>query len=532
MKPESAETRARYDSLPYGSYSYAQSAPEQIEAIAALFGVPASAVPTARILEVGGASGGNLIPVALRNPGARCVGVELSGVQVAHAREHAARLGLSNVEFIEADLLELDPAALGQFDYIVAHGVYSWIPPQAQHALLALCEACLSPAGVAYVSYNTYPGWKAKEVLRDAMLFHGRGQPPADQVDYGRSMAEFLRTVARDGGVTDLALRENLDQIRRAPADYLAHDYLEPYNLPCYFHEFLREADRHGLAYLGEALPSMMMPANYGEELARTLYSAVGDDQARVEQYLDFAIDRAFRQTLLVRSEHAGAIQRRPNLDALRSLHVAVRLDCAEPGIRFDGSRQQFLSPTGQGIATGSNATKRAIQRLRGAWPGTVAFAELVREAQQGAGDAVSREEAELQVGDLVAMLAFRGLARLRVREVRLGGQQDRPVLDPDVLRMMQALEAGQKHVANAWHDTVDVGPLEALTLPRLDGTLDRDGLVTLVAAHIAGHGPVQLASRDAADPGAQPSTDAAAIVDRMLDWMQDAGVLAANPVG
>lgn len=532
MKPESAETRARYDSLPYGSYSYAHSAPEQMEAIAALFGVPAPTVPTARILEVGGASGGNLIPVALRNPGARCVGVELSGVQVARAREHAARLGLSNVEFIEADLLELDSAMLGQFDYIVAHGVYSWIPPRAQQALLALCEACLSPAGVAYISYNTYPGWKAKEVLRDAMLYHGRGQPPADQVDYGRSMVEFLRTVAREGGVTDLALRENLDQVRIAPVDYLAHDYLEPYNLPCYFHEFLREADHHGLAYLGEALPSMMMPANYGEDLARTLYSAVGDDQAQVEQYLDFAIDRAFRQTLLVRSGRADAIQRRPDLDALSGLHVAVRLDCAEPEIRFDGSRQQFLSPTGQGIATGSNATKRAIQRLRGAWPGTVGFEELAMEAKQGAGDAMLREEAELQVGDLVTMLAFRGLVRLRTRPVRLGGKQVRPVLDPNVLRMMQALDAGQKHVANVWHDTVDIGPLEALVFPRLDGSLSRDGLVALVAGHIAERGPVQLASREANDPGAQPSTDAAAVVDRMLGWLQDAGVLAASPAG
>lgn len=532
MKPESAETRARYDSLPYGSYAYAHSAPEQMEAIAALFGVPAPAVPTARILEVGGASGGNLIPAALRNPDAQCVGIELSGVQVARARDHAARLGLSNVEFVEADLLELAPAGLGQFDYIVAHGVYSWIPPEAQQALLALCDACLSPEGVAYVSYNTYPGWKSKEVLRDAMLFHGRGQPPADQVDYGRSMAEFLRRVAREGGVTDLALRENLDQIRIAPADYLAHDYLEPYNLPCYFHEFLREAGRHGLAYLGEALPSMMMPANYGEELARTLYSAVGDDQVRVEQYLDFAIDRAFRQTLLVRSDRADAIQRRPDLEVLSDLHVAVRLDCAEPHIRFDGSRQQFLSPTGQGIATGADATKRAIQRLRAAWPGTVAFDELVAHAQQGSTDSRQREEAQLQVGDLVAMLAFRGVARLRARPVRLGGEQARPILAPDVLRMVQALEAGQKHVANAWHDTVDIGPLEALVFPRLDGSLDRDGLVALVAAHVAEHGPVQLASRNAADPDARPSTDAAVIADRMLGWLQDSGVLAADPAG
>ena len=514
----------RYDALPYGSYSYTHSAPEQLEAIAALFGVPAPAVTGARILEIGGASGGNLIPVALRNPAAHCVGIELSGVQVANARSHAARLGLTSIEFIEADLLELDLAVLGQFDYIIAHGVYSWIPPQAQRALLALCNACLSPEGVAYVSYNTYPGWKSKEVLRDAMLFHGQGQAPVDQVSYGRSMVEFLRTVAREGGVTDLALREGLEQVRSAPADYLAHDYLEPYNQPCYFHEFMAAADGHGLAYLGEALPSMMMPANYGPDLARQLYSAVGDDQERVEQYLDFAIDRAFRQTLLVRAGRAASIQRRPGLEVMRGMHVAVKLECAEPTVRYDGSRQQFMSPSGQGIATGADSTKRAIVRLRRAWPGTASFDELVDAAMQGIADPRQRETIELQIGDLVAMLVFRGVARLRVRPLALGGTEARPLLDPGVLRMVQELEPAQRHVTNPWHDTVDIGALERMVFPRLDGTLDRDGLIGLVAGHLAGNGTLESASRMGAD--APAPTEPGVIVDQFLAWLADAGVL------
>lgn len=518
----SAHTRARYEALPYGSYSYAHSAPEQLEAICALFGVPSPPVPGARILEIGGASGGNLLPVALRHPDARCVGIELSGTQVDLAREHARRLGLENIEFIEADLLELDPAALGPFDYIIAHGVYSWIPPQAQRALLALCGDCLSDTGVAYVSYNTYPGWKSKEVLRDAMLMHARDRPPAEQVGYGRSMVEFLRRVAQPDGLVDLALKDNLQHIRNAPVDYLAHDYLEPFNLPCYFHEFLQRSQAHGLAYLGEALPSMMMPANYGEDLARTLYAAVGDDQARVEQYLDFAIDRAFRQTLLVRSQRAAAIRRQPGLEVLRGLHVAVRLDCADGAIRFDGTRQQFVSPTGQGIATGSDAIKRAIGCLRQAWPGTASFDALAAQAQGGAANGSERTEAEVQVADLVAMLAFRGLARLRVRPVALGGVAELPLLDPRVQRMVAALDPTQKHVTNAWHDTVDVGELERLVFPRLDGALDRAGLLDLVRAHLAANGSVASAS----SAGGAPPVDAEGVVDRLLEWLGDVGVL------
>lgn len=529
MSTASAETRMRYDALPYGSYSYAHSAPEQLEAVAALFGVVAPDVSRARILEIGGASGGNLIPVALRNPAARCVGLELSEVHVASARAHAARLGLTNIEFIQGDLLELDPATLGRFDYIIAHGVYSWIPPQAQQALLALTEACLSAEGVAYVSYNTYPGWKAKEVLRDAMLFHGRGQAPVDQVGYGRSMVEFLRTIAQQGGMTDFALRANIEQIRSAPVDYLAHDYLEPYNLPCYFHQFLDAAAGHGLAYLGEALPSMMMPANYGEDVARQLYAAVGDDQERVEQYLDFAIDRAFRQTLLVRRERAGTIRRRPDLQAMRRLHVALRLDSEEP-VRYDGSRQQFMSPAGGGIATSADATKRAIARLREAWPGTVSFSELVAPAADGGSETGS--DAEVLVGDLVAMLAMRGLARLRARPVVLGnGSGGMPHVDPRVLRMLEALPPGQAHVTNAWHDTVELGALERWLLPQLDGRLDRTALVERVAAHAAANGALQSSSRNATQ-GAAAAEDPAGIVDQLLQWLPEAGVLKGDATG
>src|SRR5262249_10278226 len=154
-----------------------------------MFGLPSPKTATARVLELGCASGGNLIPFALRNPGAQAIGVDISGVQINQAREYATRLGLDNISLQEADLQQLDLEKLGQFDYIVAHGVYSWVPPETQEALLSLIERCLAPEGVAFISYNTYPGWKAKEILRDAMRMHaGVRSNPSEQVAYGRAM--------------------------------------------------------------------------------------------------------------------------------------------------------------------------------------------------------------------------------------------------------------------------------------------------------------------------------------------------------
>lgn len=200
MNPVNQDTRARYDDMPYSSYAYQYSAPEQLAAVASLFGLPSGQVSTARVLELGCGSGGNLIPIALRYPQARVVGVDISGVQIAEGKASIDRLGIGNASLIEADLLDLDADSLGEFDYIIAHGVYSWVPAEVQDAVLRLIARCLAADGVAYVSYNTYPGWKTKEIVRDAMLMHGGARPTVDeQVGYGRSMLNFLKQTALPG---------------------------------------------------------------------------------------------------------------------------------------------------------------------------------------------------------------------------------------------------------------------------------------------------------------------------------------------
>lgn len=156
------QVRAYYNQFPYSSHAYPHSAPEQLQAIAHVFGHSAPSVGTARVLELGAAGGGNLIPAAIRNPAMRAVGVDLSDVQVEMARARAHELGLQNIEFVQADLAELEGEALGEFDYIICHGLYSWVPPQVQEAMLRICGNNLAPGGLAFVSYNTYPGWKGK----------------------------------------------------------------------------------------------------------------------------------------------------------------------------------------------------------------------------------------------------------------------------------------------------------------------------------------------------------------------------------
>src|SRR4051812_35199224 len=164
------QLRAAYDAVPYESHAFPQTAPGHLAAIAYIFGLDAIDVTTARVLEIGCAAGGNVIPFAALHPEARVVGIDLSSVQVEQGRRRVKALGLKNLELLQGDIAAMNLTALGQFDLIICHGVYSWVPHNVQEAILSACDSVLAPAGVAYVSYNVYPGWKSIEIVRDAML--------------------------------------------------------------------------------------------------------------------------------------------------------------------------------------------------------------------------------------------------------------------------------------------------------------------------------------------------------------------------
>jgi cyclopropane fatty-acyl-phospholipid synthase-like methyltransferase len=152
-----------------------------LAAIAHLFGLEVADVSTARVLEIGCAAGGSLIPFAAAHPAACVVGIDLSQVQVDHGRARALALDIDNLELLASDIARIELDALGQFDFVIAHGVYSWVPPEVQEALLSALRRSLAPEGVAYMSYNVYPGWKAKEIVRDAMLLASGDSATSDE---------------------------------------------------------------------------------------------------------------------------------------------------------------------------------------------------------------------------------------------------------------------------------------------------------------------------------------------------------------
>ena len=168
-----------YDEVPYESHPYPQSHPDRLATIATLFGMKPAPIARCRVLELGCATGGNLIPLAASLPESEFVGIDGSTRQIADGQALIDTLKLGNVKLRCADFNEVGDE--GQFDYIIAHGVYSWIADDLQEKLLEICGKLLSPNGVAYVSYNSYPGWHMFDMARNAMLFRIRGMTEPEE---------------------------------------------------------------------------------------------------------------------------------------------------------------------------------------------------------------------------------------------------------------------------------------------------------------------------------------------------------------
>jgi methyltransferase-like protein/2-polyprenyl-3-methyl-5-hydroxy-6-metoxy-1,4-benzoquinol methylase len=489
--------RADYDSTPYTSDAFPQSAPGHLAAIAHVFGLETPEVSSARVLEIGCAAGGNLIPFAAGHPQARVVGIDLSQVQIDQGRTRVADLGLDNVELIAGDIASMDLAALGKFDFIVAHGVYSWVPAEVQEALLAAFRRLLSPEGVAYISYNVYPGWKAKETMRDAMMLaSGASASPEQKVRDAREMVDFLEDVAPAGGVLARVVAEFKARDEGFGDSYLLHDELETFNAPCYFYEMVGRAGAHGLAYLAEAHPEMMFPSNHGPKVAEHLLAKCHGVQVLVEQYLDFVANRTFRESLLIHEDRAAQIRYNPDLSRYGRLHFAAWTPPVDGPTLMDHSRQEYEVADGATLFTNDPGLKATLETLNDRWPWTLSRRELVQGVQARLVSAGLNPSANLadHIDSLMGVLIVQGQARYRLDPVLPEPAPDGPLRLDEPIRRMAELTRGERDASifNLWHEPLILSPLDSHLLPLLDGTRDRDALLEALLA-IAGENPIQI---------------------------------------
>jgi SAM-dependent methyltransferase len=476
-----------YDLVPYTSYPYARTHPDRLETVGRLFGMNPAPASACRVLELGCASGGNLVPMAEQLPDSVFVGLDLGARQIEEGRDTVRALGLRNVELRHADLLEVDEG-WGQFDYVICHGVYSWVPRAVQHKILRILAERLLPQGIGHVSYNTYPGWHLREAVRHMMRWHtAQFAEPAQQAAQGGALVDFLAKAVDPGGAYGQLLQRELDVLQRTGPDYLFHEHLEEVNTPLYFHELIERAHAEGLQYLGDADVHTMLTRGLAPAVAETL-GRISPDIIRLEQYLDFVHNRQFRNTLLCHRE--VTLQRA--LGPGQLVGGWLRCGAEVEGNVVDlapGVRVPMRTPAGLEIESDLPVTKAALVILRRAWPDVVQFEALVAQAvalvrESGLELALGVDERAPLGADLLELYC-RGVLELHRWRPPLGTTAgERPRVAAHARRWA---ERGG-FVVSQWHVRVDLDPVAAAVVRRLDGTSDREGLVAaLVEEVIAG---------------------------------------------
>jgi methyltransferase-like protein len=416
------------------------------------------------MLELGCAAGGNIIPLALRFPGARFRGVDLTERHVRDGKARIDALELKNIRIDQGDIAALDLKG-ERFDYIVCHGVYSWVPAHVRDAILRICSEHLADSGVAYISYNVYPGWQLRNVVRHMMVYHaGTEGDPNVRVARARSVLDSIANAAVPGDAYREMLRNEASQLANSDDSYILGEFLADNNEPCYFHEFSAKADGFGLAYLCDAELADCFPEHISADTGALIRRMAANSLIPLEQYMDFFKGRSFRRTLMVKAAQAAKVQRMLAPERMRGLHVNASVTFAKP----DENTWVFSATRGQ-LNTRNEAVGRALQRLSEVYPATRTVRELAAEVR-----ALDQEESIL---DAVFKLAVIGLAEVSTIPLRVSkesGAKPKPRA-----RRLPRLDAkqGQTWTTNIGHNTVPLDAVCVTLLPFLDGAHDRDAL-------------------------------------------------------
>jgi SAM-dependent methyltransferase len=443
--------------------------------------VRSAAPERCRVLELGCGDGGNLIPMALALPDASFVGIDAAPQAIARGQGLAAELGLQNVELEVRAIEDLSPAA-GGFDYVIAHGVYSWVPATVRERLLGVVRDALCAAGVAYVSYNALPGGRLRQALRDMLVFHtAELADPRERVIHARALLRFLVDGAPGEQGLGALLRGQAERMLARSDATLLHDELAEVNDALYFHEFAAHAARHGLQYLAEADFFEMQIGAASEPAAQALMGI--EDPVRREQYLDFLKGRMFRQTLLCRAELA--IDRTPRPEVIE--HLAVSTQAQPRGEAGPDGAQAFAGPTGSTLTTDHPLVIDALRRAASAWPAALWVRDLLGP------DATPADRRALCDALLRSYAA--NLIALHVHPPRPASA---PGDTPRATALARHQARAGETVTNLRHASVRIeDDLGRRLVTLLDGTRDRAALAAELRVHLLGQGrpvPADLA--------------------------------------
>jgi SAM-dependent methyltransferase len=303
--------------------------------------------------------------LAATHPNGVFHGIDAMAVHIDHARRLAAQAAIPNVSFHALDFATAIDLELPQFDYIVAHGVYTWIDRESQRALRRLIDRRLKLGGLVYVSYNAMPGW-ARD-LPFQRLVHELGRTfSGDNAARFAAAAEIVRALA-DARAPALAASFIVRELKQRPEDYtpayLVHEFMPAAWQPLYVTEIRAEMAEIGLKPVGSATFSENFDWMVLDKAACETLAHITDEDAR-ELVRDSYLDQRFRCDVFARGNRrpgAGARATRllSSIFALARPVAAVRYTTATPAGAF-----AYDNPVTRAIVAALAAGPRALAGL------------------------------------------------------------------------------------------------------------------------------------------------------------------------
>ncbi|MCL1908686.1 MAG: class I SAM-dependent methyltransferase [Holophagaceae bacterium] len=470
------QTLASYDQVPYLAKPLPQTHPSRLAAVASMFGLSYVPPKAAKVLELGCASGVNLLGMAHFMPEAQFVGVDLSVVQINEAQRRAKSINADNVTYHHMSIEDIGPD-FGKFDYIIVHGIFSWVPESVQKAILRICNENLSQDGIAFVSYNVQPGWRMKQASRDVfMALTPPNMPPIQRHEYGiKWIKDAMELTANDEKrplLHQILANELNDILTKRDVRYLVHEYLETHNDPILFREFLNHSFEAGLAYLGDAEPASMVRHIVDPRLRKFFQDHPAASMAEAEQSVDIISGRTFRQSLLVKGFRQAQINRALNSNSFKNLYVQTRIS------KSTGDKGEITySHAKLGKLNANPPHGTAILELLATEAHTPisfkALAEKIFESSQLQEDAL---------GDVLFSL-------LGIGAIELFADPNIPTLSKGATPLaLIDMETGHNTTTNSFGEIIALDPFYALMLPLLKGDWDRDAVIgQMQSMHLKG---------------------------------------------
>ncbi len=470
-----------YDKVPYASHPYVKTHPESLYTTGRLFGLSPKEAKYSRVLEMGCAAGGNIIPMGFNYPDIEIVGIDLSKIQIDEGLKVVDELGIKNVDLKCMSILDIDDG-FGKFDYILCHGIYSWVPADVRDKIMKVCARNLTENGIACVSYNTLPGWNWVRTIREMMLYHvDRYKDPAAKAEQARTLLQFiLEGIGTEETPYAGFLSTELQMLALQEDAYLIHDHLEEVNHPIYFHEFMKIARELGLEYLADTDLTTMLPDNFGENVCNKLNEA--DDIVQTEQYMDFIRNRRFRSTLLCRGNQV--IKRKLDVSDIKNFHLSTGVLATKPVDAEeleDGVALSFIINDNT-LTLEDCISKTALVYLSEQKGMPVPYEKVVTETANRTGEDEETVDFRLYSELNLLRLVFADIVQIGISPGEyVNYVSDRPI----ATKLARYLAAENESTTNQRHYVVPLDLAERIMIQYLDGDMTINEIITAMMTHI-----------------------------------------------